>query len=268
MRQQPHRLPNAPLVEALVELRWALKPGPNGGQIDPAHPLYVGNLFQAIRENYPFQERLPVAEVPDEMAPYNAKHRFRASADGWPLVQAGPGIVSYNATSDYDWDKFRASAIDLKGHLDAAYAAVTSDASPPDYRHLQLRYISAIKLESGIDPLGFLRERLGTQITLPGPVVASAAGPSVATSVQVSYPLAFNGSIGTVKLGLGAKDERPAMILDISVTASVEGVSGKDLDFSDWLSKAHEASEEWFFSFVEGSLLREFEGGSDHADRT
>ena len=100
------QLEKKPLVEALLEVKWGLEGPPDGPQKDPVYPLFVGQLYALVKDSYSHVEKLPATSVPDEITPYIVKYRFRETENGWPLVQAGPGIASLNFTDSYKWDKF------------------------------------------------------------------------------------------------------------------------------------------------------------------
>lgn len=93
-------LANKPLVEAVFELRWALKKnGPLTS--DPGFQLFQGRYYDRIKETFPFAKSLPAAEVPEAMTGHTVRQQFRASEEGWPVTQIGPGILTVNETVAY-----------------------------------------------------------------------------------------------------------------------------------------------------------------------
>lgn len=85
-------LKNKPLVEAILEVKWALNaPAPNVS-LDPHYKLLMGRMFDRLSERYPTHEQLPTAMMPDEIAAYLPQHRFRTGPEQWPLIQLGPGV--------------------------------------------------------------------------------------------------------------------------------------------------------------------------------
>ncbi len=142
-------LKNAPLVEALLELRWELQqeaePLPAR---DSAYPLIVGLLYGQVKNVYPFIEALSQSHLPAELIPFVPTHRFRIGADQWPLVQIGPGIATLNFTTLYRWEGFRATAAEFIEHLASAYESAAALEAPtamsgrrrPDYaRSVRIR---------------------------------------------------------------------------------------------------------------------------------
>src|SRR3989338_2714408 len=101
----PKHLSNKPLVEAILEIRWALQGFPNI-QTDPHYKILLGRLFDRISSVYQKHQPLPAASIPDEMAGYIVQHQLRIRENDWPLVQVGPGIITLNETAAYTWDDF------------------------------------------------------------------------------------------------------------------------------------------------------------------
>ena len=87
-------LKNKPLIEAILEVRWNLEPGPAPGTgRDPHYKFLLGKLFETVKTRFPHHEELPAASIPEELTPYAVHHRFRESANGWPLIQVAQGFL-------------------------------------------------------------------------------------------------------------------------------------------------------------------------------
>ena len=97
------KLPHAPLVEVIFEIRW--------NSVDKASldkfQLLLGSMFSVLKEDFPNVVNLQ----PNSAIPINAfvgmpTHRF-TSANGYPMYQLGPGILSVNMVNDgYIWESF------------------------------------------------------------------------------------------------------------------------------------------------------------------
>jgi len=96
-------LKNSPLIEVIFEMRWELVEIAPMQLIDPNYKLMLGQLFERLKDTYPYYEQLPASSIPDEAATYIVQHRFRKDKDKWPLVQVGPGIVTLNNVEQYSW---------------------------------------------------------------------------------------------------------------------------------------------------------------------
>ena len=109
-------------------------------KVDPNYKLLPGRIFEKVSKEYPFHESLPTSEMPDEIAGYIIQHRFRKSINDWPLIQLGPGIITLNDTSKYEWNDYRKRIHTL---LDVLYAT-HPQPSNLILSGLSLRYIDAI----------------------------------------------------------------------------------------------------------------------------
>ena len=262
------QLKNAPLVEALLEIRWKLeKVGPDVF-VDPGYKLAAGRLYDRLRERFGFINPLPLAEFPDEMSAFRAKIQFRKQRNGWPLVQLGPGVATLNFTSPYTWDDFEEAAQFVLPRLVEAYKGVGSEQGDAGLSVIgaQLRYINAVALDwLQEDVLEFLNESLHTAVSLPDGICQSAfiGGPPASLTLQIGYPLRVPPGRGIVRLATGHKAQEPALIWEIVVHSENEDAPKlTDLQtFWDWLGSAHDVIEDWFFTLIEGGLEARFRGG-------
>ena len=96
------------------------------------------------------------------MLNYVVQHRFRKSANGWPLVQVGPGIVTLNDTGAYVWDDFSARGKQLLQCLSEVYP---DESWPLVVNNLQLRHIDAIPFDyKASNILDFIGDNLKIRI--------------------------------------------------------------------------------------------------------
>jgi len=97
------KLKNAPLIEVIFELRWGIS---NSDDLAKAQYIY-GDLYNELKEFYPYREAIVPAEVPIEMLINKPIHRFRKAKNDYPLCQVGPGIITHNTIDKhYFWNKF------------------------------------------------------------------------------------------------------------------------------------------------------------------
>jgi uncharacterized protein (TIGR04255 family) len=262
----PEELPNKPLLEALFELKWApLTSGPARGQgitpwADPQYPLYLGVLYGSIRQDFPFVEELPAMQIPDALTPGIVKTRFRATRDGWPLVQSGPGVLAINYTDSYSWSRFQPTAVRVvKSFLDA-YTLGGSKPSPI-FTSATLRFIDAIQTrKSEADIFEFVRKKLHTSIDLPTEIERHERvdGPISSLDFRCSLPLRAPKAKGNLRIASGLKGKIPAMICEFSVVSTAHETPQQVDDINAWLSEAHYVAEAWFFALIQGELHERF----------
>jgi len=250
-----------PLIEAILEVRWVLERG-SSPQLsrDPHYQFLLGKLFENVKTGFPHHEELPAALVPAEMTPHTVHHRFRVAPNGWPLLQVGPGVFTFNETSNYEWENF-------ERQINKAVVALVRSHPKPEalqFETLMLRYINAVPIDPATNLLGFLSEKMGTALELPNAIFQDgnvrSAPDRLAT--EFVFPCAKPAGALQVKLSTGSKEGQPALIFELWFISKGEHVPRVPQGFSDWAAAAHAVIEESFFHLIAGELEKEF---SDNA---
>ncbi|MDJ0616064.1 MAG: TIGR04255 family protein [Calothrix sp. MO_192.B10] len=254
-------LKNKPLIEAIFDIRWYIKQQ-NQRSIDPNTPLILGRLFDRINSEYPKYEQLPSSVVPDNMAEGLVKHRFRSEKD-WPLVQLGTGILTVNDTENYQWKVFKKRIIDVVNQLYIIHPS--NEKFTP--RQVLLKYIDAVDLEFEENVYKFLQDKMKINLSL---------NPSLfeknlidANPIQFDLQFAFKSSKpkGTVNFRLFKgqkannqdKETTDALIWETTIQSLESDVPQIPFHLDTWLEDAHSVAHDWFFTLIEGDLLRRFE---------
>jgi uncharacterized protein (TIGR04255 family) len=256
----PHReLSKKPLVEAILELRWQLEPLPDGEGRDPHYKLLIGRLFDRLQSVYPEYEPLPIASMPDELVGYIAQHRFRVSKDQWPLVQIGPGVVTFNETSGYHWEDFQQRARDVVVKLFDAYPKVAD----LKVQSLLLRYIDAVEFDYlSRDVFEFWKEKLKVKAELPDSLFANTGVEKlpVRSSWQTMFRCTNPPGHVQVSFATGQSFDKPAIIWETTVRSAGSDLPAMPDGFPAWIDAAHKITSDWFFKLIEGDLERSFDG--------
>lgn len=258
--ERPRILKRKPLVEALLEVRWALEGGPAPDLArDPHYQFLLGKLFENIKGDFPHHEQLPVAVMPADMTPYTPHHRFRVAPNGWPLLQIGPGVLTVNDTVDYSWERFEQQI------TRAVPALVASHPQPSALRFetLMLRYINAVLADpSQVNVLELLSRSMKIQFSVPDSIFADGnIGPApVRLATEFVFPCREPSGLLTLKFATGRKDKQPALIFELWFVSRGKQVPVMPEGFGNWASGAHAVIEEIFFRLIEGDLLKEFTG--------
>lgn len=248
------RLPKAPLVEAIFEMKWKLDQISPGVKADPNYKLLLGRLYDRLCEKeYPFHEQLPTANMPDEMAPYIIQHRFRKKENGWPLFQLGPGIVTLNETEGYDWPDFKKRLSDLLTQFFASYP----NPQRIQIEELTLRYIDAIDFNYSQNILTFLKEKIGMDIIMPDSLFIDTPikNTPIALDFRITYPFPNGGA--TIRFARGTRHNKDALISETVVNSQGKGVPQKQEDINQWIIKSHDLTHIWFNRLYE-KLLEQF----------
>ncbi len=251
-------LKNKPLVEAILEVKWALQSQPPDLVVDPHYQLLVGRLFDRVSDDYPEHEKLPSAAIPDELTGHVVKHRFRLAPGDWPLIQIGPGILTVNDTQKYTWDDFRdrsVSAVEklLEAHPKPDALNVTS---------LVLRYIDAVEMDFAQESIwDFLRDKMRVCVALPASLFDQTGIRSDARHFRWETSFACSEPSGVVNLrfATGQRDGKNSLIWETSIHSETD-LPELPADFAGWIDAAHRVTDDWFFKLIEGELERSFAG--------
>lgn len=250
-------LKNKPLVETILEVKWALTSPAPGVLIDPHYKILVGRLYDRVSSDYGEHEQLPTATIPDEIIGQMVQHRFRFGPNDWPLLQIGPGILTLNDTHKYIWSDFRSRALTAVNKLFEAHP------KPSDLKieSLLLRYINAIEFDYSAQNLfPFLRDKMKVGISLPESLFTNQGirqNPTV-LSLQSSFICPNPKGLVTVRFASGQKEARPALLWETLIESKSDGIPTMPVAFASWINEAHAITDDWFFKLIEGELERRF----------
>ncbi|MBE3123576.1 MAG: TIGR04255 family protein [Planctomycetes bacterium] len=251
------RLKNAPLVEAIVELRWELEDNAAPGL---GYSMLLGRLSELMREAYPENEATPSAAAPVAMAAemHMVQHRFRAAKGGWPLVQVGPTVFTVNETEAYDWEgDFRQRAVDAIGLLFKAIEKPNSIR----VKSLILRYIDGIQYdwEKG-SLLEFLKQDLKTEIGLSKSLFRETGVevPPASLDFRCAFRCASPRGLAHLRFASGQAHGTNALVMETMVQSLAPDLPELPTGFQAWLDAAHEIPSTWFKRLTTGRLYDGF----------
>jgi len=252
-------LTHKPLVEAIFELRWGLQLSSRGLKVDPNSSILVGALYEKIKDIYPYYEKLPSADIPTELSQYIPQHRFRCSEGGWPLIQLGPGIITINATKEYIWEEFKKRIAQSILALYSVYPEGNKLLIPTS---LNLRYIDSLPFDfENNNILAYLKKYLKLDIGLYNKLFEDTKIKNAPKGIDIRLGFESVQPDGMMLLRLyrGVSNDKDSLIWETTVVSSpkleLPNIPG---DIYDWLEKAHDLTDKWFFNLVEGDLLEQF----------
>ncbi len=247
-------LSNKPLVEAMFELRWGLDGAPGVG-VDPHYQLLIGLLAAAIKCDFPVVERLPIADVPENLAPYAPHYRFRAGQDRWPLIQLGPGLLTVNDTEGYVWDEFFPLCAKV---LDALFSVYPNASDNLNIYECTLRYIDADAL-NGDTAMAFLK-KLHISIDVPESLFSDGriSGNTLGMGLSLAYPSIEPKGLFQVNFSQGRKNDQEALIWETQVLSRGTDAPRDTGALKAWIEAAHESMHHWFFRQIDGELLEKY----------
>lgn len=254
---RPKILKDKPLIEAILEVRWKLEPGPVPGMLrDPHYSLLVGALFEKAKVGFSHHEELPTASVPADMTPHIVQHRFRPAANGWPLLQVGPGVFTVNETQGYTWERFERLIND--GIRDLISSHPKPDAL--QFETLMLRYVNAVRISQQENVVRFLAEKMSTTLQLPAAIFAdgNVREAPIRLATEFVFPSKKPAGVLQLKFSTGLKEKEPALIFEEWFVSSKGDVPTMPNGFREWAASAHGVVEDAFFRLIEGELEKEF----------
>ena len=237
------RLPKAPLIEVIFELRWTSL---DANELQDSQYLH-GDLYPLIKDKYPYREAIQGFTMPSF---FNAPtHRFRTAANDYPLVQIGPGILTINTVdSKYFWSEYETWVIDIIGNLKKIYAFKNTQNV-----RLTLQYIDLVRFDFDKENvLDFLKEHL--HITINQGFYTSQ---SIAKNVGLA--LNFDNDLGTLNISINrGKNTLGEDGIAIQTNLTSGDVEPEIQHIRDWLAKAHELTSSIFKEMTKGKLQEAF----------
>lgn len=253
-------LKNKPLAEVIFELRWDLMKDDRGLKIDPGFRILLGRYYEEVKETYPYSRDLPSAQIPEDMAAYTVRHQFRASEEGWPVTQLGPGVLTVNETSGYKWKSFKEHVGNAINALFKAYPDTISSLSP---KAAELRYINAIAYDPDKEtPVQFLKHYLNMDIVIDKFLFEDngQGNDPKAFTLNLIYRLPIPRGDGMLKFQTGLKDGKTCLIWEIVVRSLGDDIAKDSAGIKKWITESHDLCERWFFTLSRGKLVKQFKG--------
>lgn len=264
------KLPKAPLVEAVFELRWALQ-GAAGTPVQLQHDpgfLQTQEAFTKRAAKLGFPATRDMASPQDLVGGYGISRRYYLAPDKeFPILQIGPGIFATNQSSEYDWPSFKKQVISGVTAVLGSYPSLQSFPLTPT--HLELRYVDAFdeSLVGTTDILKFLEA--GTEMRVTSPQLLSDR--SVFENDTKGRILLgrdakkWKSSHFTVDVGSGRRMGEEIIRLESKVVTVRDGVPKLRkqklflAEVEKWLEFAHNITSPFFVRFVGTAAMKKFE---------
>lgn len=247
-----------PLIEAIFEVRWELSEvaGPSGSvQSDPFYDVMIGVLLEKLKQKFPIHVRLPAAQVPAIMVPYQVQHQFRASPSGWPLVQLGSGVLTFNDTQGYSSNTFIQQCLNLLSVLQEFWRENSHNGK---FLYGALRYINAAALDN--TSIEQLLSKLDVHMNLGPRILGTPKLKPNLDAFQLNTRMQSSSPEGFVDLvfNKGIKQGKEALIWETTIFSQADQCNVLLTSPDTWLDQAHKLAEELFFSMIQGELLEKF----------
>lgn len=242
------KLPNAPLVEVIFEIRWD---SADKVSLDKFQ-LLLGSMYSELKNDFPTVIHLR----PDPAIPFNAfvgmpTHRF-SSVNGYPMYQLGPGIMSVNMTNeDYVWENFIETIKKIVSVFEKLSELQGQDIT------IALKYLDFFKCNfSEINLTEYIKNNFHLNVEAPYLDDAPAKTFSFATTRRIetgAFTMTMNTGYNNIN---GTQIE--GIITESNISEKVPFESLNSYIISE-LPKAHEFLGKFFKQMTEGSLYNSFE---------
>lgn len=246
-----------PLLEAIFEIRWELEQNGETGRVrDPSYPILVGRLYERLKKDFPIVEDLPSVQAHPETTPFVPRHRLKKEKEGYPLIQIGPGILTFNDSKGYSWESFRNLIVRL-------IESLSDLGSRFNFVKCELRYVNGVRFDLAREnPLSFLEEKLHVKIGLDEEFFGKNRISERPNTVGLNFAYASEKPMGNlaISFNLGQFDGAPAFIQQTVIQSVGELVPSDQEGFQHWLEEAHESAENCFQLFYKGFLMEQFGG--------
>lgn len=232
------KLPKAPLVEVVFELKWDIK---MKSDLDDFQYLY-GDLYANLKDEFPNRERLTPLEIPFDALINIPVFRFTKNENKYPLIQIGPGVISINTLNEfYVWEDFRENIHKLLDILKDIY---------PKFQTLKiipaLIYIDFLKFnDSNTTGYNFINQNFNISINsnILNDIDSTISDININTNYQIGT------DILSIRINEGkANNSTDGIVLQTKVNGN--GQSHDKETLKEWLESAHLLSIKTFKSFI------------------
>ncbi len=268
--QPSSKLPKAPLVEVVFELRWELL-GSLSAQVpirtDPGLEPLLKDFTQKIGK-IGFGHAKEIVPAPFA-GPHGIVRRFyREPSAPFPLMQVGPGIFASNESAQYEFKAFKKQVLNGVRVLIESYPKMSPYPLKPI--QLELRYIDVFypSIPEVVSFDTFIDKCTNMKLEFPEFVKTS----KIFTG-EIEARLAFNRQVKgkkntrlVVDFGSGKANDNRVVRLESKVISD-----GGDLpkskpdsqsfikDIDSWLESAHSITSPFFKNIIASNLMKKFE---------
>lgn len=241
------KLPNAPLVEVVFELRWKLE---SKEELDK-HQYLHGDIYALVKEKYPYRENLYPSDIPLDVLAHTPTHRFRKEKEGFPLVQTGVGLLTVNTNDkDYFWKTYKDECIATTEKLFDTFDVVRNKESIVAVLQYQDFLVFDFEKENVYD---YLKNNLHIEIRQN---FFETKNNPYALNLSFQYPT----EAGNLEIHLqrASNQNKENGILVKTIMLSSLAVNSDKLHIEGWLEEAHKITSRVFKEMTEGELQASF----------
>ncbi|MBP8993734.1 MAG: TIGR04255 family protein [Bacteroidales bacterium] len=239
------KLPNAPLVEVVLELRWKIINKSDLSKI----PYLYGDIYSLLKNKYPYRESIVPPEIPMDFLINQPVHRFRVAQNDYPLFQVGPGILTLNTIdSKYFWDSFSKNSQELIAAFLNVFPFQNEENISPSILFLDFFPFDFSK----DDAYNFINDKFN--IVFNQSFFPNHSFPKD-LNLGFYYSISNGDLLVTLKKGLNNKKEE-GIIMQTKVNGNP--IKPELEEITLWFEKSHEICSEVFKNITKGELYKSF----------
>ncbi len=240
------KLPNAPLLEVIFELRWDVT---NKSDIEDFQYLH-GDLYSFLKDEYPIRKSLVPAEVPYEVTKGTARFRYSRSTGAYPLVQIGLGMISINTVdSTYYWESFQKEIKRVLNGFKDSYSKFKDINLVPSITYIDFFDLNKKQMSS----IDFINKNLSINVNQGLEDFEDAKIDEV--NFNLIYSIKKNKVLLNLRDGMLNGDKK-GLILQTKMLGQKHKYSLDELE--SWLNMSHDLSSDIFKSLTKGKLYESF----------
>jgi len=255
-------LANAPLIEAIFELRWGtLGEEQTGGRLITFQrdegELLPGALKAELAKVGFHQHELVNPQLPP--VPHLVRHRYRAAENKWPCYQLGLGVFTANQVNEgYQWEAFRKAILAGLECLGNVFPGALKEMPVLGF---ELRYQDGFFFQEDEGSLAFLENKLQIRLDIPKAFCDSSDVEGRARAHQLEFSLKTKNPKGILATHLlqAHINGRKGMVMNTVVRSADEDLPARDMDsISTWLTAAHSLQSHAFETIIARTFAETF----------
>jgi len=239
------KLPNAPLIEIVLELRWKIT---NKVDLSKIQYLY-GDIYNELKHKYPFRENIQPPEIPLEILINQPVHRFRTAQNDYPLFQVGPGIITLNNTdSKYFWESFSKDSSELVDTFLKVFPFQSSELLTPSILFLDFFPFNFNK----DDGYKFINDKFNVRFEQS--FIETVSNPKD-INLGFFYEIDLGDLSVVFQKGINNKQQE-GIVLQTRINGAP--INPKIDEIVSWIDKSHDTCSDLFKKLTEGELYESF----------
>ena len=255
-------LSKAPLIEAIVEIRWGIHKFEPTESVEISFPSedidFFPGQFHSIakKQGFSFVENINPETPP---LPHLVKYRFRREQNMWPCYQIGVGVFTVNQINEgYDWKPFKEAILLGLKMLNEGHPLGLKKLP---FIYIEMRYQDCFLFTEGETSSQFLQDKMNIIFTFSDNFLKSS---NLGKSTQ-GYHLTFNIET-TIPKGMliinlveGLINGHPGFVMNTIVRSDKKSEIVFETDSLEvWLKNAHTIQKHVFNTLINPTYTKSF----------